>query len=65
MAQTLFKDVRRAYIKEVTSSAGEWVTATADGHQVFATPPCGAARRLAIVFAAVVRLTAKLGATIR
>ena len=39
-------------MQEFTSLARDSVTATADGHQVFATPPCPAQRSLAIVDAA-------------
>ena len=36
-------------MQEFTSSNGELVTETTEGHQVFATPPCPGQRRLAIV----------------
>ena len=39
-------------MQEFTSSNGELVTETTEGHQVFATPPCPGQRRLAIAVAA-------------
>ena len=39
-------------MQEFTSSHGELVTETTEGHRVFATPPCPGLRRLAIVVAA-------------
>ena len=39
-------------MQEFTSSNGEWVTETTEGHRVFATPPCSGQRSLAIVVAA-------------
>ena len=39
-------------LQEFTASNGEVVTETAEGHRVFATPPCKVQRRLAIVIAA-------------